>query len=127
MKSDHVFSRFSHAIARATGRPITFVLACTGIIVWAVSGPIFGFSDTWQLIVNTTTTIVTFLMVFVLQSTQNRDGEALQAKLDELILVTKAKNVLVEAENLDDEQLRQLRESIRKAASDDDPDEVTGT
>ena len=127
MKSDHFFSRFSHAIARATGRPITFVLAFTGIVVWAVSGPIFGFSDTWQLIVNTSTTIVTFLMVFVLQSTQNRDGEALQAKLDELILVTKAKNVLVGAESLDDSQLRKLRESIRKAASDDDPDEVTGT
>lgn len=124
---DKFFSRFSHAIARATGKPITFVVALAGIVLWAVSGPVFGFSDTWQLIVNTSTTIVTFLMVFVLQSTQNRDGEALQAKLDELILVTKGENSLIEAEKLDEHELRQLRDTTRRAAIDEGSRSVTGT
>jgi low affinity Fe/Cu permease len=105
-----VFVRFSHHVAHAAGKPSTFLLATAGIIVWAVTGPIFGFSATWQLVVNTVTTIITFLMVFVLQNSQNRDGEALQAKLDELIIAVKAAdNRFVGAEKLDDAELKKLR------------------
>ena len=83
-------------IAHATGRPSTFILCCAVVIVWAVSGPIFAFSDTWQLVINTGTTIVTFLMVFLIQNTQNRDGAAIQAKLDELIRASTAQNAFVD-------------------------------
>lgn len=86
------FSRFASTVAEYSGRPAVFVLALVSIAVWGLTGPIFGFSQTWQLVVNTGTTIVTFLMVFVLQNTQNRDGRALQAKLDELILTSAAEN-----------------------------------
>src|ERR1051325_159220 len=79
------FSKFSNLVAHAMGKPVTFAIAILVILVWAVTGPIFNYSDTWQLIINTGTTIVTFLMVFLIQNTQNRDGVALQAKLDELI------------------------------------------
>jgi low affinity Fe/Cu permease len=104
------FMRFSHAVAHAAGKPLAFVLAFAGILIWAITGPIFGFSATWQLVVNTATTIITFLMVFVLQSSQNRDGEALQAKLDELIIAVKAAdNRFVGAEQLGDAELKKLR------------------
>ncbi len=104
------FTRFAKGIARLTGRPITFVLAVTVIVVWAITGPLFDFSDTWQLVINTGTTIVTFLMVFLIQNTQNRDTEALQLKIDELIRVTQgAKNTLLDLEELDEEQLEELR------------------
>ncbi|MFX6234560.1 low affinity iron permease family protein, partial [Acinetobacter baumannii] len=79
------FTRFANGVAHAAGRPAAFVLCCLGIVIWASSGPLFGFSDTWQLVINTGTTIVSFLMVFLIQNTQNRDGAAIQAKLDELI------------------------------------------
>jgi low affinity Fe/Cu permease len=82
------FTRFARWASRATGHPATFVTAVLIIVVWALTGPIFGFSDTWQLVINTGTTIVTFLMVFLIQNTQNRDSEALQLKLDELIRAT---------------------------------------
>lgn len=122
------FSRFSHLVAHAAGQPITFGLACLFILLWAVTGPLFGFSETWQLVVNTATTIITFLMVFVLQNTQNRDGEALQAKLDELILVGKAENSFIGAEKLSGDELRQLRQMITaKAGTGDKPvDGVSG-
>lgn len=113
MSSPGLFIRFSQSVARLAGRPATFATACTLILVWAISGPIFHFSETWQLVVNTATTIITFLMVFVLQNTQNRDGEAVQAKLDELIYALRdADNRFVEAEKLSDEELHALRKSL---------------
>lgn len=113
MSASELFFRFSHRIARLTGRPLTFILACIMILVWAATGPAFGFSSTWQLVINTTTTIVTFLMVFVLQNSQNRDGEALQAKLDELIFALKdADNRFVGAEKLSDRELRDLHQKL---------------
>src|SRR4026208_216851 len=84
------FQRFARTAARATGHPMAFAIASATILLWALTGPIFGFSDTWQLIINTSTTIVTFLMVFLIQNTQNRDSEAVQLKLDELIRATEA-------------------------------------
>lgn len=112
MQASRFFSNFSNAVAHGAGRPITFIAALLLIIVWAVSGPFFGFSETWQLVVNTATTIVTFLMVFVLQNTQNRDGEALHAKLDELILSSNAENRFIEAERLTEGEIRKLRKII---------------
>lgn len=107
------FIRFSHQVSHIAGRPITFAVACSLILLWAVLGPIFHFSETWQLVVNTATTIITFLMVFVLQNTQNRDGEAVQAKLDELIYaLEKADNKFVGAEHLSDEELHALRATL---------------
>jgi low affinity Fe/Cu permease len=109
-KSSSLFTRFSKATARATGNPITFAIALGVIVVWAVTGPIFHWSDTWQLVVNTGTTIVTFLMVFLIQSTQNRDSEAVQVKLDELLRVTPgAHNVLLNLEELDERELEKIR------------------
>lgn len=113
MSRPDLFSRFSHKISHIAGRPLTFAAALTMIVVWAVSGPFFGFSETWQLVVNTATTIVTFLMVFVLQNSQNRDGEALQAKLDELILAARgADNRFIGAEQLSATELKQLRATL---------------
>ena len=110
-KSNSLFTRFAKWTARATGRPATFALAAGVIVLWAVTGPLFGFSDTWQLVINTGTTIVTFLMVFLIQNTQNRDTEALQVKLDELIRVTEGAHlVLLDLEELDDKQLDRIRD-----------------
>jgi low affinity Fe/Cu permease len=110
------FGAIASAIARAAGRPGTFILAVTVIVVWAVTGPLFGFSDTWQLIINTGTTIVTFLMVFLIQNSQNRDGAAIQVKLDELIRVSEAKNRFVGIEHLTDEELEELRDACEARA-----------
>ena len=105
------FSRFSNGVARATGKPITFAVSFLVIIAWAVTGQIFNYSDTWQLIINTGTTIVTFLMVFLIQNTQNRDGAALQAKLDELIRATQdARDAYMGIEKLPEETVEQMRE-----------------
>lgn len=112
------FPRFARSMANASGKPATFVIALLVIIVWAVTGPIFGYSDTWQLVINTGTTIVTFLMVFIIQNTQNRDTQALQLKLDELIRVTKgAHNLMLDLEQLDDEHLERLRQVYEKLAN----------
>ena len=116
-----LFSRFSGGVAQLTGKPATFVIAVAGILLWAVTGPIFGFSETWQLVVNTGTTIITFLMVFVLQNSQNRDGKAVQAKLDELILTSGAENRFMGIEHLDEKELRRLTELLREAA-ESEPD-----
>ncbi len=115
------FCRFSNLVADACGKPVTFILALAVIIAWAVCGPIFGFSETWQLVVNTGTTIVTFLMVFVLQNSQNRDGKALQAKLDELILTSSAENRFIGIEKLDEKELKRLTHMLREAAEKIEP------
>lgn len=104
------FTRFARWISAASGRPITFALAVLVILLWSVTGPLFGFSDTWQLVINTGTTIVTFLMVFLIQNTQNRDTEALQIKLDELIRAVKgARNEVLDLEEMDEKQLDEIR------------------
>jgi low affinity Fe/Cu permease len=116
-KSTSWFTRFAKWTARMTGRPVTFMVAVTVIIVWAVIGPVFGFSDTWQLVINTGTTIVTFLMVFLIQNTQNRDAEAIQIKLDELIRAIKgANNALLDLEELEEEELDGIRANYEKIA-----------
>ena len=105
------FTEFSKWIAEVAGHPITFSLALLTIIVWGVTGPVFGYSDTWQLLINTGTTIVTFLMVFLIQKTQNRDTQAIHLKLDELIRVTKgARNMMLDLEHMVDESLKRLRD-----------------
>ena len=110
------FRRFAEATARYAGRPLAFFLAVLLILGWAVTGPIFHFNDTWQLVINTGTTIITFLMVFLIQSTQNRDTAALQIKLDELICSSKAHNALLNLENLDDQQLENIRRHYARLA-----------
>lgn len=118
-KSRSLFTRFAKWTSRASGRPVTFVLAVTIILVWGITGPLFGFSDTWQLVINTGTTIVTFLMVFLIQNTQNRDTEALQVKLDELIRVTKgAHTALLDLEELDEKELDKIRASYEDLAEE---------
>ena len=108
-----VFTSFAGAVARATGKPLTFALSVVLIVVWAVTGPYFGFSDTWQLVINTGTTIVTFLMVFLIQNAQNRDGAAIQCKLDELIRAAgKARNQFIGIEHLTDDQIELVRGAL---------------
>ena len=117
------FSRFSGFVSEVMGRPVAFIVALSVVAVWAVSGPFVGFSEVWQLVINTGTTIVTFLMIFVLQNSQNRDGKALQAKLDELILTSKgAENKFIGIEKLDEEELRELKRLIDEKACDDQQD-----
>jgi low affinity Fe/Cu permease len=117
MKLSALFKRFATAAARATGKPITFVLAALIIIVWSASGPLFGFSDTWQLVINTGTTIITFLMVFLIQNTQNRDSEAMHIKMDEMIrAIEGAHNALLDLEELEDDDLDRIRKRYRKLA-----------
>jgi low affinity Fe/Cu permease len=111
------FTRVAKAASRASGRPATFMIALGIILVWALTGPIFNYSDTWQLVINTGTTIITFLMVFLIQNTQNRDTEALQIKLDELIRsLDTAQNALLDLEEMDDEELELIREDYLKLA-----------
>lgn len=111
------FTRFAKWTSRITGRPITFVIAVGVILVWAVTGPIFHFSDTWQLVINTSTTIVTFLMVFLIQNTQNRDSEAIHVKLDELIrAIEGAHNALLDLEELEEKDLDNIRATYGKLA-----------
>jgi low affinity Fe/Cu permease len=136
MYKGSLFTGFAKWTSRATGRPSAFVVAALVILVWAVIGPVFGFSDTWQLVINTGTTIVTFLMVFLIQNTQNRDSEAVQLKLDELIRAHKgAHNGLLDLEELTEEELniikaryetlaRQCREELKRGIVDTEATEV---
>ena len=113
------FARFAHHVSHITGRPIAFIVAVAAILIWGFTGPPFGFSDTWQLVINTATTIITFLMVFVIQNTQNRDSGAMQIKLDELIHVTRrASNTLLNLEELDDRELEALRQDYERLAQE---------
>jgi len=113
------FDRLAKVAARLAGRPGTFVLAVTIILVWAITGPIFGYSDTWQLVINTSTTIVTFLMVFLIQNTQNRDMGAVQVKLDELLRAMQgARNSLIDLEDLSEEELDQVHAAYEKFAAE---------
>lgn len=102
------FSRFASQLSTWSGKPVTFALALALIVFWGISGPFFGFSSMWQLVINTLTSIVTLLLVFLLQSSQNRDGKALQAKIDELILSSKARNKFVGIERLDEDMLLKI-------------------
>ena len=117
MSSSSPFTSFAKSISHVTGRPGAFLAAAAVIVVWAATGPIFHYSDTWQLVINTGTTVVTFLMVFLIQNTQNRDTEALQVKLDELIRVTEgAHNALLDLEELEDSELDRIRLTYSKLA-----------
>jgi low affinity Fe/Cu permease len=111
------FTRLTKATAHASGTPATFIIALSIIVVWAALGPMFNFSDTWQLVINTGTTIVTFLMVFLIQSTQNRDSEAMQVKLDEIIrAIGNAKNELLDLEELEERDLLRIRKTYADLA-----------
>ncbi|HEX5703054.1 MAG TPA: low affinity iron permease family protein [Pyrinomonadaceae bacterium] len=110
-----LFRKFAHAVSLATGSPWAFIIAALIIVVWAATGPLFGYSDTWQLVINTGTTIITFLMVFLIQNTQNRDAKAIHLKLDELLKgVTGARTGMVDLEDMSDEELEKLQEEFRR-------------
>ena len=138
-KSGFSFTRFAKVTSKATGRPLAFLLAVGVVLAWLVTGPIFKYSDTWQLVINTATTVVTFLMVFLIQNTQNRDTEALQVKLDELLRVTKGAHVaLLDLEELSEKELDEIqanyhqlaeeaREKLRQGGTDTDAPEVRTT
>lgn len=114
---NHTFGKFARTVSRLTGRPMAFIAALGVILTWGVTGPLFGFSDTWQLVINTGTTIVTFLMVFLIQHTQNRDAEAVQVKLDELIRATEgAHNALLDIEDLEEAEQDVIRREYARLA-----------
>jgi low affinity Fe/Cu permease len=133
MSRNSTFTRLAKAAARFTGRPLCFALAVGIVLLWLVSGPLFKFSDTWQLVINTGTTVVTFLMVFLIQCTQNRDTEAMQIKLDELIRATRgANNRLLDLEELEEHELEAFRDRYEAMAemarqSGDDEEQCQGS
>lgn len=112
---EKTFNRMAGAVARATGRPSAFALCLTSVLIWAATGPVFHYSETWQLIINTGTTIITFLMVFLIQNTQNRDGAAIQAKLDELIRSGLGKNDFIGIEHLTEREVEEFRSACERA------------
>jgi low affinity Fe/Cu permease len=116
MSTSSMFRRFAAATSSAAGKPATFLAAVLIVLVWAGTGPMFHFGNTWQLVINTGTTIITFLMVFLIQNTQNRDGAAVQIKLDELIRSSRAHNALLNLEELDDKTLARIREHYCRLA-----------
>ncbi len=112
------FSRIAHATACWTGRPIAFGIALAIVVIWGVTGPVFGYSDTWQLVINTGTTIITFLMVFLIQNSQNRDTVAIHLKLDEILRsIAEARNNVMDLEDLEDSELEEIREEYRQLAA----------
>jgi low affinity Fe/Cu permease len=114
---DRLFTAFATRVASIVGQPVAFVVAFLVVLVWAISGPLFGFSDTWQLVINTGTTIVTFLIVFLIQNSQNRDAAAMQAKLDELLrAVDKARGAFIGIEHLTDQQIEEVRAALEREA-----------
>ncbi len=114
---DRIFTAIASRVSGLAGQPLAFIVALGVIVVWAVTGPLFGFSDTWQLVINTSTTIITFLMVFVIQNSQNRDAAALQAKLDELIRTSRnARNEFIGIEHLTADQLERIRAALEREA-----------
>ena len=116
---DALFTRIASATSRAAGQPFAFVVALATILLWGVTGPLFGYSDTWQLVINTSTTIITFLMVFVIQNSQNRDAAALQAKLDELIHATKtARNAFIGIEHRTESEIEAIRAALEREAAE---------
>ena len=118
---EKLFNRFANLTAQATGRPLTFILCVLLVAVWALTGPLFGFSETWQLVINTGTTIITFLMVFLIQNAQNRDASAIQAKLDELIrAVGHARNEFIGIEHLTEAELIAIREALERGSGDEE-------
>ena len=118
-KLSQAFRSFAEATARYSGKPAAFLIAAAVIVVWAITGPMFSFNDTWQLVINTGTTIITFLMVFLIQNSQNRDGAAMQAKLDELLrAVDKARETFIGIEHLTDDQLELLRAALERKAKE---------
>ncbi len=125
MNSNETFNRFSHRASKLLGSSYAFIIALVIVIAWLATGPIFGFSDTWQLIINTGTTIVTFLMVFVIQNSQNRDAIGLHLKIDELIRATRgARNSMIDLAKLSDEQLAALEEEFLRICNDAPQDQV---
>ena len=116
MSINRAFTQFANMVSRLTGRAWTFMLCILFVLVWAATGPAFGFSDTWQLVINTSTTIITFLMVFLIQNTQNRDNAALQAKLDELIRISEAENRYIGIERLTDKELEGILDEVEENA-----------
>jgi low affinity Fe/Cu permease len=118
---DKLFTAFSHRVACWAGQPAAFIIALGTIVVWGVSGPVFHWSDTWQLVINTGTTIVTFVMVFLIQNAQNRDASAMQAKLDELIRASRsARNEFIGIEHLTETELEKIRAALEKLSEDAD-------
>ncbi|MDX8523384.1 low affinity iron permease family protein [Mesorhizobium sp. MSK_1335] len=113
---ERVFTGIANRVAHLAGLPPTFAICLLIVVAWAASGPIFGFSDTWQLVINTGTTVITFLMVFLIQNTQNRDGAAIQAKLDELIRVSRAHNHFIGIEHLTESEVEEIRAKCEAAA-----------
>jgi len=118
MNVNELFRKIAHRTSSAVGSPITFLLALALIVAWAISGPLFHYSDTWQLVINTSTTVVTFLMVFLIQSTQNRESAVTQLKLDELLrAIRDARNKLVHLEDLSDIEIQRLQSEFRRVAN----------
>ena len=123
---DRLFTRIASFVAGLAGQPIAFIAALAFILLWGVTGPLFHYSDTWQLVVNTATTIVTFLMVFLIQNSQNRDSAAMQAKLDELMrAVEGARTHFIGIEHQTDKEIEKIREDLEKECAEDDPSHLT--
>ena len=116
---DRIFTWFASRVSAMAGQPLAFIVALLVVVTWGITGPVFGFSDTWQLVINTGTTIITFLMVFIIQNSQNRDAAAMQAKLDELLrAVAKARSQFIGIEHLTDNQIEEIRDALENEAGD---------